>query len=146
MPYKNIEINNSGPVNVAAVKQSQFYKGFSSVDNTSSSTEIFDFDLVRQDIINNFQTKRGERVMNPTFGSIIWDLIMEPATPETRQQFIDDITAICTSDPRITPIQMDLTEYETGYFLELTLLLNNTDQTTNMRLQFDQKIGLVVQQ
>jgi hypothetical protein len=59
---------------------------------------------------------------------------------------MDDIQTICTSDPRVTPIQMDLTEYETGYFLELTLLLKNTDQTSNMRLQFDQSIGLVVQQ
>lgn len=146
MPYKNIEINNSGSINPTSLKQTQFYKGFSSVDPTSNNTEIYDFDLVRQDIINHFQTRKGERVMNPTFGTVIWDLIMEPATSNTRQEFIDDITAICNSDPRITPVQMDLTEYEAGYFLELTLLLNNTDQTTSMRLQFDQKIGLVVQQ
>jgi phage baseplate assembly protein W len=146
MPYKNIEINDTGAVNTALVKQSQYYKGFSSVDDTTSATKLFDFDLVKQDIINSFRTRRGERVMNPTFGSAIWDLIMEPATPITRQQFMDDIQVICTSDPRVTPIQMDLTEYETGYFLELTLLLKNTDQTSNMRLQFDQSIGLVVQQ
>lgn len=146
MPYKNIEINNSNSVSQVAVQESQFYKGFSSVDNTTSSTELFDFELVKQDIINHFQTKKGERVMNPEFGSVIWDLIMEPLTPATREEFVNDIQRICTSDPRISPIQMDLTEYETGYFLELTLLLNNTDQSSKMRLQFDQKIGLLVQQ
>lgn len=146
MPYKNIEINDVGAVNVSAVRTSNFYKGYSSVDDLAVSTELFDFELVKQDIINHFQTRQGERVMNPTFGSIIWDLIMEPATPSTRQEFIDDINRICNSDPRITPIQMDLTEYEAGYFLELTLLLKDTDQTSNLRLQFDQKIGLIVQQ
>ncbi len=146
MPYKNIEINDTGAVNVVTAKQNQFYRGFSSVDDTSSATKVFDFDLVKQDIINHFQTKKGERVMNPEFGSAIWELLMEPNTPEIRQALIDDIERISTSDPRVTPIQMDLTEYEAGYFLELTLLLKNTDQTANMRLQFDQKIGLVVQQ
>jgi len=146
MPYKNIEINNSSSINQSTTKNSQFYKGFSSVDNNSSATELFDFALVKQDIINHFQTRKGERVMNPEFGSSIWDLIMEPLTDGTREEFISDIKRICTSDPRVTPIQMDLTEYEAGYFLELTLLLNNTDQSANMRLQFDQQIGLVVQQ
>jgi len=146
MPYKNIEINNSSSINQSTTKNSQFYKGFSSVDNNSSATELFDFALVKQDIINHFQTRKGERVMNPEFGSSIWDLIMDPLTPNTREQFIADITRICTSDPRVTPIQMDLTEYEAGYFLELTLLLKNTDQSATMNLQFDQQIGLVVQQ
>jgi phage baseplate assembly protein W len=146
MPYKNIEINDTGAVNVELVKQDQYYKGFSSVDETTSATRLFDFDLVKQDIINHFRTRKGERVMNPTFGSAIWDLIMEPATPITRQEFMDDIQAVCTSDPRVTPIQMDLTEYEAGYFLEVTLQLKNTDQTSNLRLQFDQQVGLIVQQ
>lgn len=144
MPYKNIEINNATSVSQAFEKQSQFYKGYSSVDETATSTEIFDFALIKQDIINHFQTRKGERVMNPAFGSVIWDLIMEPLTPAVREEFIDDIKTVCNSDPRVTPIQMDLTEYETGFFLELTLLLNNTDQSANMKLQFDQKIGLSV--
>lgn len=83
--------------------------------------------------------------MNPTFGSVIWDLIMEPLTEETKTLLQEDITNICTSDPRVTPIQLDLTEYDQGYVLEITLQLNGTDQSVNMKLQFDQKIGLVVQ-
>jgi len=146
MPYKNIEINNAGSVSQQAVKQSHFYKGFSSVDNNTAATELFDFELIKQDIINHFQTRRGERVMNPTFGSIIWDLIMEPMSPTTREEFVSDIKSICNSDPRVTPIQMDLTEYETGYFLEITLQSNTTDQSSSMKLQFDQNIGLTVVQ
>ena len=83
--------------------------------------------------------------MNPNFGSIIWDLIMEPMTDDVRQALKDDINAICTFDPRVTPIQMDLTEYEKGYLLELTLLLNGTDQSSNLKLTFDQEVGLSVQ-
>jgi hypothetical protein len=40
---------------------------------------------------------------------------------------------------------MDLTEYPNGYQLELTLQMKGTDQTANMKLTFDQTIGLRIQ-
>lgn len=145
MAYKTVEINNSTSVSQKTRQQNHFYKGFSSVNDQSSSNKLFDFDLIKQDILNHFKTRKGERVMNPEFGSIIWDLLMEPLTNQTREALKKDIETICTYDPRVTPIQMDLTEYENGYILEITLLLTNTDQSTNMKLVFDQSLGLQVQ-
>jgi phage baseplate assembly protein W len=83
--------------------------------------------------------------MNPNFGSIIWDLLMEPLTDQTRDALNQDIVEICNSDPRVVPTQLDLTEYENGYVLDVTLVLKGTDQSANMRLTFDQSIGLTVQ-
>ena len=145
MAYKKIEINNTGVEKPPLNKTNQFYKGFSSVDETTSNTQLYDFDLIKQDIINHFRTKQGERLMNPAFGSIIWDLLMEPLTPEVRNTLKDDVDKICTFDPRVTPTQMDITEYESGFLLELTLVMNTTNESTNMRLAFDQSIGLQVQ-
>ena len=145
MVYKNIEINNSSVVIQQPVKTSHFYKGFSSVDVANTGARLYDFALVKQDIINHFNTRKGERVMNPNFGSIIWSLLMEPLTNDVREALNQDITNICTSDPRVTPVQIDLTEFDSGYILELTLVLNGTDQSSNMRLAFNQKTGLSVQ-
>lgn len=144
MPYKNIEITNSNLIPQKKVKTSQFYKGYSTI-NSTQTTKLYDFDLVKQDIINHFNTKKGQRVMNPEFGCIIWDLLMEPMTDRTKDLLKQDIERICTSDPRVTPIQMDLVEYPNGYFLELTLLMKETDQSEKLKLAFDQTIGLVVQ-
>lgn len=145
MPYKNIEIGDPKTVVQKVVQQSQFYKGFSSTSNSNAGSRLFDFDLVKQDIINHFNTRKGERVMNPTFGTIIWDLLMEPLTDEVRAALRDDVDRICNFDPRATPTQIDLIEQEGGYILEITLVLNNTDQTTNLRLSFNQELGLQVQ-
>jgi phage baseplate assembly protein W len=143
MPYKNLEINNETSVLQTPVKQSQFYKGFSSVDVTQTNTKLYDFDIIKQDIINHFNTRKGERVMNPDFGSIIWELLMEPLTDEVRELLTQDVTEICNYDPRVSPTQIQVTEFESGYILELTLMLNGTDQSSNMILTFDQKLGLV---
>jgi phage baseplate assembly protein W len=145
MAYKTIEINSSNVVSQQPRKRSHFYKGFSTLDPTSQTVELYDFDLIKQDILNHFNTKKGERLMNPGFGSVIWNLLMDPLTDETREILKEDIKNICTSDPRVTPTQMDLTEYDNGYLLEITLLLNGTDQSANLRIAFDQKLGLVVQ-
>ena len=145
MAYKTIELNNSTAVYQQATKINHFYKGFSSVDDSNTGSRLYDLDLIKQDIINHFNTKKGSRVMNPAFGSAIWDLLMEPLTEKVRDQLTDDITKICTSDPRVTPTQLDLTEYDNGYILEITLLLNGTDQSSTMKLSFDQSIGLSVQ-
>lgn len=145
MAYKTKEITTPNSVYEQPKQQSHFYKGFSSIGTNVGNTQLFDFDLIKQDILNHFNTKKGERLMNPEFGSLIWNLLMEPLTDQTRELLKNDISTICTSDPRVTPIQMDLTEFETGYILELTLALNNTDQSSSMKLMFDQKLGLTVQ-
>jgi hypothetical protein len=83
--------------------------------------------------------------MNPTFGTIIWDILMEPMTPAIRDALNQDIKLICNSDPRAVPVQMNLTEYPTGYIVEITMKLKGTDQSSSMKLTFDQNIGLIVQ-
>lgn len=145
MPYKSLEISNANAVNDQPVKTSQFYIGFSSQDPSNTSHKLFDIDLIKQDLLNQFSIRKGERVMNPNFGTIIWDLIHEPLTSDTREALNSDIVNICNSDPRVKPLQIKLTEYPTGYIVEVTLLLNGTDQSYNIRLTFDQEIGLRVQ-
>jgi phage baseplate assembly protein W len=145
MPYKNIEITSASPIAQQVQKQSQFFKGFSSVNNIDGGNRLYDFDLVKQDLLNHFNTKKGERLMNPTFGSAIWDLLMEPLTQDVRDLLIADINTIIEADPRITANQINLTQYDQGFILELTLALNGTDQSANLMLTFDQKIGLSAQ-
>jgi len=74
MPYKNIEIESAEQVYQQSEQSDHFYKGFSSVNASNFGNKLFDFDLIKQDILNHFNTKKGERLMNPNFGSIIWDL------------------------------------------------------------------------
>lgn len=146
MPYKNTIITSGVSVNQASTQVSQFYKGFSSVDESTSSIELYDFALVKQDIINHFNTKKGERLMNPEFGSIIWDLLMEPITESTRRELTDDITRICNFDPRVVPTQLDVVEFDNGFLLEVTLTLKSTNESSTMRIAFDQTLGIAVQQ
>lgn len=145
MPYKNIEINPNNYSIQNTDKSSQYYKGFSTVNPTNYGSKLYDFDLVKQDLLNHFNTRKGSRVMNPTFGTIIWDLLMEPLTDQVQEALTEDIKNICNSDPRVYPLELKINEYEQGYLVEITLAMKNTNQTTVLKLMFDQKVGLLVE-
>jgi len=144
MAYKNLVIKPAKIPNADSVKQSQFYKGFSTVFDIKNS-KVYDKELVKQDLINHFNTKRGERVMNPEFGTIIWDCIFEPLTIELKEEIKSDIERILTSDPRLSPVSVNIVEKDYGLLLEMTVMHVETNQTESILLSFDRNIGLVVQ-
>jgi phage baseplate assembly protein W len=143
MAHKNIILT---PANIKAqttVKSSQFYRGFSTVDESAISVRLYDYDVVKQDLLNQLNTRRGERVMNPTFGTIIWDLIYEPLTPDVKKAIAADIDKILSSDPRVVPIQVNIVEQDYGFYLELTVKYANTDKSEQIKLLFDRNVGLM---
>lgn len=143
MPFKSLVVTNSNAIYQQPVKdKAHLYKGFSSLNENNTSSRLYDLDLIKQDILNQFNTKKGSRVMQPNFGSDVWDILMQPMTSQTRELLANDVKTVCTSDTRATPTQMDITEYTNGFILELTLVLNATNQAANMKIQFNQDIGL----
>ena len=77
------------------------FKGFSTVDKVRAPYTLTDAALVKRDLLNHFHTRIGERIMRPTFGSVIWDYLMEPEDPRTQEIIKDDIERIVNSDPRV---------------------------------------------
>jgi len=142
MAYKNIQITPASGKSQNTVKSAQFYKGFSTLDDSSASVKLFDYELIKQDILNQFNTRLGERVMNPTFGTSIWDLIFEPLTPAVKDKIANDINRVLASEPRVTPTNVSITQSDYGFRIELTLVYVGTDQSDTMQIAFDRNVGL----
>ena len=142
MAYKNIIITPPNLQNVTTKQTSQFYKGFSTLDENSTNVKLFDQEVIKQDLINQFNTRKGERVMNPNFGSVIWDLIYEPLTPAVKQQISSDVDRILSLEPRVIPTLVNIIEQDYGFLLEITLTYKGLDVSDSMILQFDKNVGL----
>ena len=142
MAYKNLVITPPQLKNVSKTKTSQFYRGFSTVDESTSNVKLYDFDLIKQDILNQFNTRKGERVMFPNEGTIIWDLIFEPLTADVKQLIADDIDRIVNSDPRVVPTLINIVEQDYGFLLELTLTYKGSDVSEDMILNFNRDSAL----
>jgi phage baseplate assembly protein W len=144
MTYKSLVITPVKYSENTTFKKSQFYKGFSTVDETAADSRLYDYELIKQDILNQFNVRKNERVMNPNFGTVIWDLLFEPFTETTKQQIAEDVTRIVTSDPRASALSINVIEQEYGMLLEITLLFKGTDQTDQLKVSFDKSAGLSV--
>jgi phage baseplate assembly protein W len=144
MTYKNLVIKPTQYSETQTAKQSQFYKGFSTVDPMSRDVRLYDFELIKQDIVNQFSIRKNERVMNPNFGTVIWDSIFEPFTDAIKAEIAQDVTRIVNSDPRVNATLINVIEQNFGMLLEITLEYVGTDQTAQMKLAFDKATGLAV--
>jgi phage baseplate assembly protein W len=145
MSYKNLVITPPKYTNQDTTKNSQFYRGFSTVDPVRSNVTLFDAELIKQDLLNNFNIRKGERLMNPNFGTIIWDVIYEPLTYDLKDSIKEDITTILQNDPRVNILTVNVIEQDYGILLEITLNYVATNQTENISLKFDKTSSSVFQ-
>ncbi len=113
-----------------------YYKGFSTV-NRRKKFLLTDFELAKQDLINHLHIKKGEKLMNPNFGTIIWGLLFEPMTPDVKTAIADDLKAIISYDPRLSIDSIDIVEFEHGIQVTVDLTFVTTDQSDRMKLTFD---------
>ena len=93
------------------------YKGFSSA-NSVDNFKLYDIDLVKQDIINHFYIRKGEKLENPNFGTIIWDMIFEQFTPQVKEMIAKDVQDIINYDPRIQVNAVGIDSTEQGIRIE----------------------------
>lgn len=114
------------------------YRGFSTVGR-NRKFRLTDFELIKQDIVNHFHIHKGEKLMNPSFGTIIWNVLHEPLTEELKSVLVADIKSISAYDPRVSMDNVIITEYEYGIQVELELRYIQTNQSSLMNLRFDNK-------
>ena len=122
----------------------QHYKGFSTVSSKSKNFALFDFELIKQDLLNSFYVRQGERLMQPAIGCIIWELLFEPLTPEVQNLILQNVNQIFNSDPRIQASGILITPYDNGLQIECQLkyFLYNIQET--LQMQFDQTNGFML--
>jgi phage baseplate assembly protein W len=114
------------------------YRGFSTLVNKKKYT-LTDYELAKQDLINYFNIRRGSKLMQPSFGTIIWDQLFEPLNEDTQQIITADITKIVNYDPRLRVGQIAVNQQDHGLLIEITLAYVPTDQTETLTLNFDNR-------
>ena len=117
--------------------QGQFtYKGFSSTEATKNF-KLYDINLVKQDLINHFYIRKGEKLENPEFGTVIWDMLFEPFTPDVKEIIAKDVEAIINYDPRFAVTEINIDSTDQGMRIQADLVYVPFNITERMTLNFD---------
>jgi phage baseplate assembly protein W len=119
------------------------YRGFSS-NNNKKNYKLYDLDLVKQDLLNHFYIRKGEKLENPSFGTVIWDILFENFTEEVKQIVSQDVETILNYDPRISvnAVIIDTTDHGLRIEADVTYLPFNINE--RMVLNFDKNNNTLV--
>ena len=138
--YKTIKITPKRE-KAPPVKQ-KAYRGFSTVNPESTTFQQFDIGLIKQNLLNHFNIRQGEKLSDPKFGCIIWDALYEPLTTELKNAITTNVTNIVNYDPRTRASGVQVSEYESGLQIEATITYRDYNISENLRMQFDKDVGL----
>jgi phage baseplate assembly protein W len=137
--YQEIEVRSSRKPNEPI--ESRAYKGISTANPESDTFNLYDIALIKQDIINHFHIRQGEKLENPEFGTIIWDVLYEPMTENLQQAIASNVTKIINYDPRVRVDRVVVDTYESGILIECELTYLPYNISESMRLKFDEDNG-----
>ena len=126
-----------GSTSSTSKKKSVTHKGFSS-RSEQSNYKIYDFEVAKQDLINRLSIRKGERVENPEFGTIIYDAIFEPLTQRLKDAILEDLTKNFNADERLTASDIQVTESDRGIRVQASITYRPLDITEKLALNFDE--------
>jgi len=140
--FKEIEVKGSQPINPYEAG-TKYYRGISTVNPENPNPVLYDLALIKQDIINHFHIRQGEKLSDPSFGTIIWDALFEPLTDGMKDAITQNVTRVVSADPRVRIKSVIVDQFESGLQVEINLeyLPYNIEET--MRLTFDQNAGFL---
>lgn len=112
------------------------FKGFSTIDKVRAPYTVNDMDLVKRDLLNTFYTRRGERLMRPSYGSNIWDLLMNPEDTLTRAEIEEDVKRIIDAEPRVRHIETVMFYSDQALRIEVTIEYIQTGDQDSLYLEY----------
>ena len=116
------------------------YKGFSTIDRDYGPYHLRDNVLIIRDFLNHLYIRKGEKLMNPNFGTIIWQSLFEPLTPALRTAITDDLNNLVAYDPRIKSLnRVVINDWSggQGITLDIQIAFAATNEVANLSLVFD---------
>jgi phage baseplate assembly protein W len=113
------------------------FKGFSSRAE-KQNFKVYDFECAKQDLINRLSVRKGERVENPNFGTIIYDVLFEPFTEALKDQITEDITENLNADPRLATEEILVSEADKGVAIQATIRYVPLNIVEKLRFAFDE--------
>ena len=95
--------------------------GFSSYGRKTGTNVLEDKELAKRDLLNHFYTRKGERLGEPEFGSILPMLIFEQFDQIVIDRADEDIRNIIDLDPRwkLLDYKLDTTDHSITITVQL---------------------------
>jgi len=115
--------------------------GYTTKNRQLTSSTLTGIELARQDLLNHFAIRKGEKWTNPEFGSNLPYYVFQPLDETTADLIEQDVIDVVSYDPRFTMTNKNVTVLEDEHFVmvEVELLYVPTTTPTTLALKFDRE-------
>jgi len=112
---------------------------------TTKKFTLRDTPLVIRDLLNAFNIPQGQKVGQPSYGTRLWSLLFEPATPENVDRIEVEIRRVIAQDPRII-LNSVIVRYdgENGVNAEIELAVSPFNQALLLEAFFNRANAVAV--
>ena len=128
--------NQRGLIQRNIVTRRPYFVGFNTINQPNPPYSLTNIDLVKRDILNQFATPMGARVMLPGFGTIIYNYLFDPFDEYTKNAIIEDAVRVVQSEPRVNLVSIDVTQSDQALSIALVLLFVPESVTDNLFVSF----------
>lgn len=118
---------------------SRIYKSFSTTSpKANKNGNLYDMDVVVDDIQNLLSTKKGEYPMMNDLGSIAHDFIHQPSLTEAEKStIVEDTIQLLSNDPRLNNINVYIENLSNGYYIIINAIVSPQGQEINLSVNLN---------
>lgn len=124
---------------MAILQQTKIFVGYSTVDTNSKQQQFADIPLIKRDLYNHFNTIPGQRVMMPTYGCAVWNLLFEPFDEAVKDAVVAECTKVVMSDSRVILQSITVNEFNQGLVVQMELLYQPYNVIDTFSIEFDRR-------
>ena len=115
--------------------------GYTTINNPYTSQRLTGIDLAKQDLLNHFKIRKGEKWTDPAFGCDLPLYVFEPLDQSTLDAIEEEVYNVITYDPRFnvsnTHVKVNADKHAVTISVELIYLPTTT--VTELQIKFDRE-------
>jgi phage baseplate assembly protein W len=113
--------------------------GYTTVNQKNGSLRLDGLALAKQDLLNHFYIRKGEKWTNPDFGSNLFNYVFQPLDADTREAINDEVYDIVSYDPRFKLDSQNIVVNQDTHSVTVTvkLMYLPTTTATDLQIKFD---------
>lgn len=115
--------------------------GYTTINESYTSKSLSGLELAKQDLINHFHIRKGEKWTDPTFGCDLPLYVFEPLDQSTQDDINQEVYRVISYDPRFEIVDTNIRVVQETHSVTVNVKLNYlpTTTATDLQIKFDRE-------
>ena len=117
--------------------------GYTTINESYTSKNLSGLELAKQDLINHFKIRKGEKWSDPTFGCDLELYIFEPLDQSTQDDINQEVYNVINYDPRfrVDDTNVNVQQDAHSVTISVKLIYLPTTTATELQVKFDREFS-----